>query len=455
MGYDATAEDTVADAGSPGEADAQQTLSAPTYEWSAHPTGLGSQIISGIAVAANGDVVVAGHTDSAVDFGDGPQNTGGGIDAFVARYDAAGTPLWSRVFGGSDDDYAYDVAVDPDGNVYTTGIFRGTLNLGSDVLVANNNGDGFVVSYDANGSYRWATNFGDPVNGDIGFGLEYINGGLLLTGWFNGTADFGSGPVVSNSQDAVIARFTPTGQLDWLNTITGDNIEQGQKIAASSDGSYAVVGLYVGTVELADGMSTSVGGRDIFVTKYSAAGTPLWSRAAGSPGTDDGSEIAMDEAGGVLIGGRFENTIALGGEALTASGSTDAFVISYDAAGNPRWSHSIGGQGDDNLGSVLPSPDGSIVIGGSVADNYVLDGQAFFAEGGTDCFVAVLGDDGSLLHHLNFGGQYGDSMRDMRVDSDGSIFVAGTLSGDVTLGETSFQTNSADAFLLKLSRTPE
>ena len=43
------------------------------------------------------------------------------MDAWVAKYDAAGHVLWKRQLGTADYDYASGVATDAAGNVYLTG----------------------------------------------------------------------------------------------------------------------------------------------------------------------------------------------------------------------------------------------------------------------------------------------------------------------------------------------
>jgi hypothetical protein len=80
---------------------------------------------NGIALDAQGNVYVAGVTDS-TDF---PTTTGaaqttfggGDSDAFVAKFSAAGGLVYSTFLGGSVDDAALGIAVDSTGSAYVTG----------------------------------------------------------------------------------------------------------------------------------------------------------------------------------------------------------------------------------------------------------------------------------------------------------------------------------------------
>ena len=55
-------------------------------------------------------------------------------DCFLAKLDAQGHFLWATRGGGLDDERGYDVVADPQGDVYTTGFFRGEALFGADML---------------------------------------------------------------------------------------------------------------------------------------------------------------------------------------------------------------------------------------------------------------------------------------------------------------------------------
>src|SRR5207244_5456486 len=77
----------------------------------------------GWALASGGSgVYVAGQTDGTL-----PGQTGAGTwDAFVRKYDASGTELWTRQFGTSSFELTWAVAADPSG-VYVAGTTAGAL----------------------------------------------------------------------------------------------------------------------------------------------------------------------------------------------------------------------------------------------------------------------------------------------------------------------------------------
>jgi hypothetical protein len=77
---------------------------------------------SGITVDAQGNSYVAGNSAGTL----AGQTSAGGMDAFVKAFDPAGNDRWTRQFGGSDFDFAIDVAV-AGGNAYVAGLTDGRL----------------------------------------------------------------------------------------------------------------------------------------------------------------------------------------------------------------------------------------------------------------------------------------------------------------------------------------
>ncbi|MFQ6129495.1 MAG: SBBP repeat-containing protein [Candidatus Hadarchaeaceae archaeon] len=106
----------------------------------------------GMAVDASGNVYAAGYTGGALP----GQSSPGGGDAFVRKYDGSGSELWTRQFGSFDYDYAEGVAFDASGNIYVAGLTSGALPEQSSL----GGGDAFVRKYDDSGSELWTKQFG-------------------------------------------------------------------------------------------------------------------------------------------------------------------------------------------------------------------------------------------------------------------------------------------------------
>src|SRR5262249_54190957 len=136
----------------------------------------GSDQVTGVAADAAG-VYLSGFASGTL-----PGQTGaGGQDAFVRHYDADGNVLWTSQFGTASMDSATGIVVDASG-VYVSGFTGGTLtgqtSAGDD--------DAFLRKYDASGTALWTRQFGSG-GADQATGVAIGATGVYVAG-FTGDA---------------------------------------------------------------------------------------------------------------------------------------------------------------------------------------------------------------------------------------------------------------------------
>ena len=143
----------------------------PPFEWVRAAGGTSSDQAYAVAVDANTNIYVTGSFAGTAYFGGTNLTTISSADIFVAKFDSAGIPVWVRQGGASDFSAGKSIAVDPSGNVYVTGSFRGTVNFGGGSLTSvNSSSDVFIVKYSSSGALVWAKR-GGAEGGDIGYGI--------------------------------------------------------------------------------------------------------------------------------------------------------------------------------------------------------------------------------------------------------------------------------------------
>ena len=125
--------------------------------------------------------------------------TAGGGDVVVAKFAANGAHQWSKRFGDASNQYSADVAVDSVGDVIVTGGFVGTIDLGGGPRISAGAEDIFLTKLAADGSHMWSLRFGDPADHQTpqSVVVDPSSGAIALAGYFEGTIDFGGGPLVS------------------------------------------------------------------------------------------------------------------------------------------------------------------------------------------------------------------------------------------------------------------
>jgi hypothetical protein len=180
----------------------------------------------------------------------------------------------------------------------------------------------------------------------------------------------------------------------------------------------------------------SAGQADAFVRSYDAAGNELWTRQFGTVYPDDAAGVAAD-AGGVYVAGNTQGALP---DQVAAGGLSDAFVRKYDRAGNELWTRQFGTPGSDFVAGVAADAGGVYVAGNTQG---ALPGQVA-AGGQADAFVRKLDPAGNELWTRQFGTPTVDAVTGVSVGA-GHVYVVG-----YTFGALEAPAGSFDAFVRKL-----
>lgn len=175
--------------------------SSGVKQWSRQLGSAGLDVATGIAIDGTGNLFVAGRTDGSLD---GSANAGG-LDAFVAKFDSSGAKKWTRQFGSASDDYAYSVAIDADGNAVVAGH---TLGAMSGVTSAGG-ADAFLAKFDALGTTLWTRQVGTIAN-DYAVGVRVDSAGnAFVAGHTEGALD---GNASAGGPDMFVVKYQSDGR---------------------------------------------------------------------------------------------------------------------------------------------------------------------------------------------------------------------------------------------------
>ena len=325
-----------------------------------------------------------------------------------------GDALWSHSHGGIGVDWIEAVAVDTNDDIVVTGFFEGTINFGTapaDALTATVENDFFVAKFTSGGEHLWSKRFGDSTNEVYLQMVLGLNGDIFLGGRYKDQLSLG-GPLM-----------------------------------------------------------TSVDSNDVFVGKLTKDGDHVWSRSFGDMASADLTSLAVAADGNLLATGQFNGTMQLDPDTLISSPQYDVFVSKIDAGtGTFLWSKSFS---DGTNGTSIPGSREATGIGADAAGNIVVaghfTGSVDFGLGGPDAswldaaglldgFVVKLDGNGSRLWSAHFHGLEDEVITGLAVDSLGAVAVAGIFSGTTRFdGATNGPTKStagpadSDIFLVKLT----
>ncbi|UQA56074.1 hypothetical protein [Polyangium aurulentum] len=408
----------------------------------------------GVVVGPDGNPVVVGRFSSSINFGGNTLSSAGGYDAFVAKLDgSSGEHIWSRRLGGSDDQTAWSVGLDAQGDVVVVGEFIGEMSVGGGNTLSSAGGnDIFVVKYDgADGSHIWSKRFGDSMD-QIARGVSVgPSGDVVITGSFNGNVDFGTGAITSaGSFDLFVAKLDAQGGGVYA-TRYGDSDEQnGHAIAIEPSGGAVITGDFRGAMSLGATTLTSTGSFDAFVARVDASGKPVYAKGYGSKNHPQrGYAVAVAPSGNALVSGLVRGDVDFGGGSLSAK-NLDVFLLQLDPSGGHVHSKLMGGKKADNPGGVALGANGKIIVTGGIPGEGNFDGTAIAAGGGFDAFVARFDSSGSLKSAVAYGDASDQFVNAVATDAAGRVFIAAQVSGTVDFGTGTLWGAEGELVLAKL-----
>jgi hypothetical protein len=227
-------------------------------------------------------------------------------------------------------------------------------------------------------------------------------------------------------------------------------MRSGEAIAVDASGNILTTGTFEGTIDLDPGpgthLLTSAGNKDIYLAKLTPAGTLLWAFSISSGGEDLCTDLAVDNAGNLVLTGRFYGTAdfdpGAGSLLLTSNsfpGSFDGFVAKYDANGNLQWAFHLGATLyiTCEVSAVDVDAAGSIYITGNV-----MAGSVDFDPDPNSTFSIVGNPQAAFLAKYSAAGQFifagsisamsaSAAGKALAVSSSGKVALSGSLGGNV------------------------
>ncbi len=360
--------------------------------------GPGSDSGEGVTTDADGNVVIAGFFNTAVDFAPGDDEvfelSGSGATGFMAAYNSDHELQWAidiqstgqirigdvkRVGNEIRVGGFYSVSADFDPSEET---FIGTS-------AANNNTNLFVASYtQTNGAFLSGILCDDQVGGSLEVNSieERLSGGIIASGDFVGRLHLpdGSDLVSSGAEDAFIASFNEQGGLLQVARLQASGSVRSRGLAIDADGNAYFIASFTGTGSF-EGPGTSIplgptaGSLSrMVVVKLDEELDAVWLRTFEGTSLQIPIDIAI-QGDDIAITGSFRGTTTFSDDwEVTSNGNDDVFLLKMNTTGDVDWAYGFGASGVEFALSVGFDAESNILMGCSLRFTVNLDpaGQA-------------------------------------------------------------------------------
>jgi hypothetical protein len=299
-----------------------------------------------------GNCFVTGSFMDTVDFDPGIGVTedfsNGEIDVFVVKLNADGDFKWVRCIGGTLNETGRTVVTDLNGNVYTGGEFRGSVELnpngGTLVHSVDETTDFFIQKLDSSGNYVWARFIGGA-SGELiqSLAIDHATSSVYATGSFAGTVNFnpmGTAIFLTSMDgypDCFVWKLQQNGTVVWAKQFGDEFHDVGQSITSDQAGYIYVAGYFTGTVDFdpssgVHNTSAQGNGVDSYIQKLNANGEFMWVETWGSGFSfDELNGVKVSQMGDVYGLGVFGASMDLDATAdtnyLYSNGNMDVFQV--------------------------------------------------------------------------------------------------------------------------------
>ncbi len=367
---------------------------APDTLWTKTFGGSNNDWGNYVHLTSDGGYIITGYTSS---FG------AGDTDVWLVKTDAYGDTIWSKTFGGSGVEWGSSVQQTSD---------SGYVVIGTTFSYGAGERDIWLIKTDAFGDTLWTKTYGGE-SIDLGSYIQQTNdGGFVITG---STSSFGKG-----FTNAWLIKIDALGDTLWTKTF-GDSstTNSGYSVQQTSDSGYVVTGC-----KSIAGIST----HDIWLIKTDAVGDTCWTKTFGGGFSDDcGTGIQQTSDGGYIIAGNMDFLVS----------DFYLWLIKTDSLGDTLWTKTFSVSHPHSGAFVQQTRDGGYVI----AETKFFSGMS-----NSDVWLIKTNASGDTLWTKTFGGNdidYGNCVQ--QTDDDGYI-VTGTTN--------SYGAGGSDIWLLKVSPDP-
>ena len=369
--------------------------------WTSYIGGSGNDYCTSIIPSNDDHIIVIGNTNSTDIFG-GTANSnfqGGNQDAFCAKLSKDGEVIWSTYIGGTGDDYAQDLSIDSNGNIYLVGKTSSSEVIYNSLPQAQYGGgtyDGFITRINAFGEIEKFSFLGGSGTDDVkdlttdGQGNIYICGN---TAGVEAIASLATMPYFGGVSDAFVTRLNDDLELTWAEYVGGAGSDLFNSIDLDTAGNIVLGGnTNSGPIAfLSNSGSLTPNNMEGMIVCFSEMGTVLWSSFVNGSGIEAINDVHVDLFGNIYVGGTTDSGNLPAVEAFQSqiSGGIDAYMAQYSATGDLQWQSFLGGTSNDWFSKMSSDRFGKVMIAGYT------NSAAFGEEvnyGNTDAYFARISD---------------------------------------------------------------
>lgn len=299
----------------------------------------------------------------------------------------------------------------------------------------------------------WQHTIGGSGNEDLRSVVENEDGSYVIAGYSSSgiSGDKQEANLGNpNTTDYWVMKLNSSGNMVWQNTIGGDINDALHCVRHTQDGGY-ILGGWSSSTNSGDKSEPNFGVFDIWIVKLDSTGAIEWQNAVGGDSEDKLRVLEPTPDGGYICGGYSKSGISED-KSEGNYGDLDYWVFKLNSLGQIEWDHTIGGDAEDVLRAISPTKDGGYIVGGYSRSGVSGDKTAP-SIGDYDYWIVKLDAAGAIEWQRTIGGTDEDKCRALKQTFDGGYICGGASFSGISGDKNEASQGQHDVWLVKLDAT--
>lgn len=386
----------------------------PSVSWASFYGGTDDDWILDLCLDENRYSYITGVTESSSGIsssGSEQSSRAGNYDAFVARFSSTGVRIWATYYGGSNDDGALAICIDPNSAyVYIAGNTTSTdldITTGYYHFANVGGGDGFIAKFGANGQLSYGSYFGGSGYDGVSDLCIDTEKNFYVVGTTESSNFFGDFNYMKGGGDGYCMKFDENENFKWGKFVGGTGLDYGNAVTTDPSGNVFIAGETQSTdVATSGAFQTTNLGNNAFLVKYNSSGTKQWATYFGGTYSEAANAICSDDNGNIYMTGEARSSgLATTGAYQSSISNMDAFLVKFSNSGKRKWSTYYGGSGNESALGIATSGEYIYMTGYTSSSSSIASSNApqeSYA-GWNDCFISKFNSVGNFLWGTYYG----------------------------------------------------
>lgn len=376
------------------------------------------------------------------------------ISTLIILLAAANTSLFSqptiadqKTIGGSNGEQLNDCALTKDGGLILGG-YSSSNKSGDKTQNCKGGTDYWIVKLDNKNNIEWDKTIGGGNTDYLTCLRETTDGGYILAG--NSLSKISGDKTEDNlgREDYWVVKTNSTGKIQWQNTIGGSSLDYLSTMQQTDDGGYILGGQSFSNISY-DKSEHRKGNSDYWIVKLDSSGNIKWDKTIGGNGYDNLYSLVQTPDGGYILDGISYSGIS-GDKTQANKGALDIWVVKTDASGAILWDKSYGGTGDDQSRAIRKTTDGGFIIGAE-SDSKRSGDKSQSGNGKRDYWIIKTDDAGNIQWDKTIGGSGDEIISGIKQTYDGGYIISGSSTSGISGNKTQHSRGGWDYWVVKLT----